>query len=98
MEKATDEVTLKAICKIGKIIRIRERYAARCNSTRMVQAGLVPADWFKHRLANLDLEKKVFARLEKSWFDTKKQLRSYEKENGLDPVILDGYSRWFGYR
>lgn len=98
MEKATDEMTLKAIRKIGKIIRIREEYAARCNSTRMVLAGLVPADWFKHRLANLNLEKKVFARLEKSWIDTKKQLRSYEKGNGLAPVILDGCNRWFGYR
>ena len=98
MEKATDEITLNAMRKMGNIVRVREQYVARCRDTRMILAGLVPAGWVKGRMANLNLETKVLARLEKSWIEAKKKIRAYENENGLAPVILDFGSRWYGYR
>jgi hypothetical protein len=98
MIKATDEMTLICLKKLNRIKRFEERYIRLCQDKKKVEAGMVQADWFKVKLPNLKFEKKVLARLNDSFIETKKKLREYEKANGLEPVILDFFGGHYGFR
>ena len=95
--RAMDSFTKEIITKIDRLKDFEESYLVGLAAAKIAEkAGIAPVPGEKR--PRIKYGYKIALRLELAHIRLKKQLRDYEKREGLAPVCLDIFSRSFGKR